>query len=253
MNVRRRGMRSLVCVVEMAGTRPPRADDPGNDRAELRDTAPDWRTRARAAIVAVDDLLEVLEERILRDSHTDAAPPAQWRERLEATGVVVPGIVSGATTASSLRQCLVEWQNELLNAAYPRRRPSAHDGQVTHDVAGAAVPWSTARRRRRPYVSRRASPRRVLPAAKELTHESGNDASTAPAGVEQGGRNLDGLTDREIAVLRVVAEGLTNAQVASRLHLSEHTVAAHLRSIYRKAEVSSRSAATRYAFEKGLA
>ena len=54
-------------------------------------------------------------------------------------------------------------------------------------------------------------------------------------------------------MLRVVAEGLTNAQVARRLYLSDHTVAAHLRSIFRKAGVSSRSAATRYALEHGLA
>jgi DNA-binding NarL/FixJ family response regulator len=64
--------------------------------------------------------------------------------------------------------------------------------------------------------------------------------------------NLDGLTDREIDVLRVVAEGLTNAQVARRLNLSEHTVAAHLRSIFSKIRVRSRSAATRYAHEHGL-
>jgi DNA-binding NarL/FixJ family response regulator len=64
--------------------------------------------------------------------------------------------------------------------------------------------------------------------------------------------NLDGLTDREVSVLRVVAEGVTNAQVAGRLHLSKHTVAAHLRSIFRKIGVTSRSAATRYALENGL-
>jgi DNA-binding CsgD family transcriptional regulator len=40
--------------------------------------------------------------------------------------------------------------------------------------------------------------------------------------------------------------------VAGRLHLSEHTVAAHLRSIFRKIGVASRSAATRYAIENGL-
>jgi DNA-binding NarL/FixJ family response regulator len=75
----------------------------------------------------------------------------------------------------------------------------------------------------------------------------------APAGGTRAGGNLDGLTGREIAVLRVVAEGLTNAQAATRLHLSEHTIAAHLRSIFRKTGVASRSAATRYALERGLA
>lgn len=63
---------------------------------------------------------------------------------------------------------------------------------------------------------------------------------------------MDGLTDREVDVLRIVAEGLTNVQVATRLHLSEHTVAAHLRSIFRKIGVASRAAATRYALDHGL-
>ena len=63
----------------------------------------------------------------------------------------------------------------------------------------------------------------------------------------------DGLTAREVEVLRLVAEGLTDAQVAERLVVSLRTVHAHLRSIYRKLDVRSRSAATRYAVEHGLA
>ena len=65
--------------------------------------------------------------------------------------------------------------------------------------------------------------------------------------------NPHGLTDREVTVLHVMAEGLSNAQIAARLCVSEHTVAAHLRSIFRKIGAASRSAATRYAFEHGLA
>jgi DNA-binding CsgD family transcriptional regulator len=62
-----------------------------------------------------------------------------------------------------------------------------------------------------------------------------------------------GLTAREVEVLRLVATGLSNAAVAERLFLSERTVHGHLRSIYGKLGVSSRSAATRYALEQGLA
>jgi DNA-binding CsgD family transcriptional regulator len=230
----------------------PRPDDPRDDRAKHPDTGPDWRTRARSAIVAVDDLLEVLEERRRHSGGVEDAPPPRWRERLEASGVAVPGTVSGATTASLLRERLVEWQNDLLSAAYPRRRPSTQSAHEAREVVGEVVAWSTATRRR-PYVSRRSALRRVRHAVEQLVPGSGRDASTPQAGAARASRNLDGLTDREIAVLRVVAEGLTNAQVASQLHLSEHTVAAHLRSIFRKTEVASRSAATRYAFENGLA
>ena len=53
-------------------------------------------------------------------------------------------------------------------------------------------------------------------------------------------------------MLRLVAQGLTDAQVAEQLVISPHTVNAHLKSIYGKIEVTSRSAATRYAVEQHL-
>jgi predicted ATPase/DNA-binding CsgD family transcriptional regulator len=59
----------------------------------------------------------------------------------------------------------------------------------------------------------------------------------------------DGLTTRELEVLTLVAEGRTDAEVAETLVLSIRTVNAHLRSIYRKLGVHTRSAATRYAIE----
>jgi DNA-binding NarL/FixJ family response regulator len=55
-----------------------------------------------------------------------------------------------------------------------------------------------------------------------------------------------------VGVLRLVAQGLTNAQVAERLSLSPRTVDQHLRSIYNKLDVSSRTAAARFAHEYGL-
>ncbi len=62
----------------------------------------------------------------------------------------------------------------------------------------------------------------------------------------------DGLTAREVEVLRLLATGLTDAQIAEQLVLSLHTIHAHLRTIYSKLGVTSRSAATRYAFEHQL-
>jgi DNA-binding NarL/FixJ family response regulator len=61
-----------------------------------------------------------------------------------------------------------------------------------------------------------------------------------------------GLTSREIEVLTLVAEGLTNAQVAKELFLSPRTIQRHLSSIYHKIGVSSRAAATRFALEHHL-
>ena len=62
----------------------------------------------------------------------------------------------------------------------------------------------------------------------------------------------DELTEREVEVLRLVANGLTDAQVAERLIISPRTVQGHLRSIYSKIQVNSRGAATRYAIERKL-
>jgi DNA-binding NarL/FixJ family response regulator len=61
-----------------------------------------------------------------------------------------------------------------------------------------------------------------------------------------------GLSAREVEVLRLVAEGLTNAQVAERLYLSSHTINSHLTMIYNKLGVASRSAAIRFALENDL-
>jgi len=62
----------------------------------------------------------------------------------------------------------------------------------------------------------------------------------------------DDLTTREVEVLRLVAKGLTDAQVAEQLVISTRTVNTHLTSIYGKIQVTSRSSATRYAIEHQL-
>lgn len=61
-----------------------------------------------------------------------------------------------------------------------------------------------------------------------------------------------GLSQREVEVLRLVAAGMTDPQVAETLVLSTRTVSTHLRSIYRKLNVTSRQAATRFALEHHL-
>ena len=62
-----------------------------------------------------------------------------------------------------------------------------------------------------------------------------------------------GLTDRERQVLRLVAAGKSNREIAGELFISEHTVARHIQNIFAKVAVSSRTAATAFAFAHGLA
>jgi len=61
-----------------------------------------------------------------------------------------------------------------------------------------------------------------------------------------------GLSAREVEVLGLVAEGLTDQEVAGALYLSPRTVGQHLRNVYRKLGVSCRTATTREAIGRGL-
>jgi len=63
---------------------------------------------------------------------------------------------------------------------------------------------------------------------------------------------VGGLTARQVEVLRLVAMGLTDKQIAERLVISPRTVNIHVHAIYKKLGITSRSAATRYAMEQQL-
>jgi DNA-binding NarL/FixJ family response regulator len=71
-------------------------------------------------------------------------------------------------------------------------------------------------------------------------------ASTDPSGQEHG------LTARELEVLRLIAAGKKNREIAEQLVVSEHTVARHVQNIFTKLGVSSRTAASAFAFEHDL-
>ena len=62
-----------------------------------------------------------------------------------------------------------------------------------------------------------------------------------------------GLSEKEVAVLVELCHGRTNKQIATQLWLSEQTVKFHLRNIYRKLGIKSRTEALRYAYEHDLA
>jgi DNA-binding NarL/FixJ family response regulator len=61
-----------------------------------------------------------------------------------------------------------------------------------------------------------------------------------------------GLSAREVEVLRLVARGLTNAQIATELYISSRTVNAHMGSVYHKIGSSTRAEAARFAAEHDL-
>jgi ATP/maltotriose-dependent transcriptional regulator MalT len=89
-----------------------------------------------------------------------------------------------------------------------------------------------------------------LDAARELFERLGAAPDLARVSPAAGGSY--GLSERELEVLRLIASGKSNREIASTLVISEHTVARHLQNIYGKLGISSRAAATAFAFEHAL-
>jgi DNA-binding NarL/FixJ family response regulator len=61
-----------------------------------------------------------------------------------------------------------------------------------------------------------------------------------------------GLSPREVEILSLVANGKSNREIASELVISERTVARHMSNIFNKLDVTSRTAASAFAFENNL-
>ncbi len=92
-----------------------------------------------------------------------------------------------------------------------------------------------------------------LDAAKTVFEELGARPDMAAVGSLTGPVvGTHGLSARELEVLRLIAKGSSNREIGSTLVISEHTVARHVQNIFRKLGVSSRTAASAFAYEHGL-
>jgi LuxR family transcriptional regulator, maltose regulon positive regulatory protein len=234
--------------------------------------------RARLALDRGEALRAVeLLERLLRQ-----VPVRSKLDRVPALGLLVRARIARGELdeAASALEALREVE-QLVGTAALRASADLAAGMLAaaggdHERArtlledavdrfqGSGAPFETAQARIELAVSLVASGRgdaaeREAAAALDSLLELGADweaerARRLLAASEDGGGRLPlpGVTAREREVLRLLAEGLTNRQIAERLVVSEHTVHRHVTNILRKLDLPSRTAAAAQAVRAGL-
>jgi DNA-binding NarL/FixJ family response regulator len=180
----------------------------------------------------VDDARAAAQE--LEDIAVAAGRPMLSGLASYSTGAVELAAGNAAVASSALRRARVIWQE--LDAPY--------------EVARTQVLAALACRE----LGDRDTAQVELQSALQCFRTLGAVPEALVVAELLGERELDshGLTPRELEVLRLVAGGKTNREIASILVVSEHTVARHVQNILVKLRVSSRTAATAFAFEHEL-
>jgi ATP/maltotriose-dependent transcriptional regulator MalT len=221
--------------------------------------SPDRRGRALVLAAAVEILLaakEVSAARRAADELSSIATtidtPLPRAMSAHATGAVLLAEEDARAAVTVLRTAWTIWRE--LDAPYESARAAVLIGlacRALGDEDSAQLELDAAAR-----IFRRlgaATELAQLDAFAEVSAAEATGSPDAPAPAEV----LDGtpggaLTARELQVLRLVATGKTNRVIADALAISEKTVARHISNIFTKLDLSSRAAATAYAFQHGL-
>jgi DNA-binding CsgD family transcriptional regulator len=188
------------------------------------------------ALLAIDDVASARADADrLNGIATAVAVPMLTATADAAEGAVrlAENDVNGALEA--LRRSFEGWQ--ALEVPYEAARVRVLLGRAClaiDDLDGAQLAFEAARA---VFVSLGADPDRI-----RLDALSGREGARPPAG----------LSPRELEVLHLVAIGRTNREIAARLTISERTVDRHVSNIFTKLDVTTRSAATAYAYEHEL-
>ena len=220
-------------------------DDVGAAQAAIRrvmDEARDRVSRATLLPAYVEIMLaagDLAAARIGADQLSQIAAdldaPLLRAVAAHATGAVLLGEGDGRAALEALRRGWTVWHE--LDAPYEAARARVLLGLACRELGdqdGAAMELDAAR-----WVFEQLGAMPDVVRVETLART----AATRTAGT---------LTGRELQVLRLVATGMANRAIAAELFLSEKTVARHLSNIFTKLDVSSRSAATAYAYEHGL-
>jgi DNA-binding NarL/FixJ family response regulator len=102
------------------------------------------------------------------------------------------------------------------------------------------------------YIVKSVNPLDLPSAIRQAIEGSVFHAFGLPEQTEHSARKAAGLTERELAILKAVARGLSNQAIGKELWVTEQTVKFHLTNIYRKLQLANRTEAARYAYQHGL-
>jgi DNA-binding NarL/FixJ family response regulator len=93
--------------------------------------------------------------------------------------------------------------------------------------------------------------RAAVATMQKLAQQALNEAQDLVTLLEPDSKTAHPLSPRELEVLKLVSEGLTNKEIAYRLGLSQRTIQFHLNSIFNKTDTASRTEATAFALKQG--
>jgi DNA-binding CsgD family transcriptional regulator len=195
-------------------------------------------------------LLWAFADAALATGDLDAAGTAA--DELEALARGADAAVLAAS-AATVRGSLLLAEGDVPAAMTSLRRATAlwQELRLPYEGARARMAYGLALRAAGDEDGARLELRAALAAFERLG--AAGDAAAA-SDLLGGPKELPrGLTAREAEVLRLVASGKTNRDIAVELVISEHTVARHLQNMFVKLGVASRAAATAFAYEHGLA
>jgi DNA-binding NarL/FixJ family response regulator len=102
------------------------------------------------------------------------------------------------------------------------------------------------------YIVKSVNPTDLPSALRQAVEGTVYHAVGLPEFDDESSARAAGLTEREIAILKAVARGLSNQAIGKELWVTEQTVKFHLTNIYRKLGVANRTEAARYAYQHGL-
>lgn len=181
---------------------------------------------------------------------------AEW-ERVRLHSYLTESTLACCPTLADLGRLAGSHHERLDGSGYHRARRDLDPPERLLAAADAVVAMGADRPHRPALTGTQIAERiaeeikagRFDPPVAEAVLAVAGHPSPPPAGRDV---RLGGLTDREVEVLRLVARGRTNKEMAASLYLSAKTVGRHVENIYTKIGVNSRAAAAVYAMEHRL-